>query len=102
MKKYLIYIDEEFEPTARPTGEGFYWIEGEAIIREKMYPYKHGERVKFHDGADYSQHPVYISSADGSVDMGDDVYIPVEWITAKAKFYGPLVFIAPWRGREKK
>lgn len=100
MIKYLVQIDPEFKPTNRPTGDGYYWIEGEAIIREKMWPYKHRERVKFHDSLDYQQIPYFIQG--GLIDMGNDVAIPVEWVTAKAKFYGPIVFIAPWRNREQK
>lgn len=101
MKKYLIYSNH-VEPSAKPHGEGWYFIKGEAIIREKMYPYKHWERVSFEFGITeaHEAHPFYICH--GLIDMGNDIQIPVEWVTAKSEFYGPIVFIEPWRGGPKE
>ncbi len=75
--------------TLVPYNDGLYWIEGSAIIREKMWPYEHRQRVNF------SEKPYEISG--GLIDMGNDVSIPVEWVTARSRFWGPVILIPPWK-----
>lgn len=95
MYEFLVCLMPQCKPMARPTEDGYYWIEGEAIIREKMWPYEHRQRVAFHNHRPEEQIPVLISN--GLIDMGGDVSIPVEWVTAKSRFYGPIQFVPPWK-----
>jgi hypothetical protein len=73
---------------------GLFWIKGEALCREKSYPWMPNQRVQFGDDAPEETVPSYVSN--GYIDMGNDNYLPVEWLTAKAQIWGPIILVPPW------
>lgn len=94
-KEFLKYNGERTKLDS--SDYGFFWIKGEAIVREKMYPYDRNQRVEFgnYDGQEMEAIPIYVSN--GYIDMGNDIMISVEWLTAKTQVWGPVVMIPPWQ-----
>lgn len=92
MSKRFSHRNGETQP---PSSDqvGLYWIKGELIIREKMWPYSHRQRVEL--GREMQDMLPYEIS-NGLICMQDDVYVPVEWATAKTRFWGPVILTAPW------
>lgn len=73
----------------------YYWIRGEALARHGGYPWTKGERIQLNDDSiGHNNAPFFIDSC--GIDMGNDNYLPLEWVTKNAEFYGPVIYTPPW------